>query len=91
MDKITYAANVNNLIEIKKSKRLKILKKDILDFETLKHLTKNADLVIHAAARGHVDNSFQLNDDFVLTNVLGTKNVMQAYVRKIKKLEKYYI
>ena len=87
LDKITYAANVNNLIEIKKSKRLKILKKDILDFETLKHLTKNADLVIHAAAESHVDNSFQLNDDFVLTNVLGTKNVMQACKEnKVRKI-----
>tara|TARA_E500000178_G_C17006571_1_gene748409 strand:- start:917 stop:1879 length:963 start_codon:yes stop_codon:yes gene_type:complete len=78
LDKITYAANINNLSNIYKSKRLNIIKKDILDFKILKKITKKADLVIHAAAESHVDNSFQLNDKFVLTNVLGTKNVMQA-------------
>ena len=87
LDKITYAANINNLINIKKSKRLKIIKKDILDLNILKLITKKADLVIHAAAESHVDNSFQLNDDFVLTNVLGTKNVMQACKEnKVKKI-----
>tara|TARA_B100000242_G_C43034516_1_gene482217 strand:- start:259 stop:1218 length:960 start_codon:yes stop_codon:yes gene_type:complete len=78
LDKITYAASVENLIKIKKSKRLKIYKTDILNFQRLKHITLKADLVIHAAAESHVDNSFQLKDDFVVTNVLGTKNVMQA-------------
>ena len=87
LDKITYAANINNLINIKKSKRLKIIKKDILDLKILKKITKKADLVIHAAAESHVDNSFQLNDDFILTNVLGTKNVMQACKEnKVKKI-----
>lgn len=87
LDKITYAASINNLINIKKSKRLKIIKKDILDLKILKKITKKADLVIHAAAESHVDNSFQLNDDFILTNVLGTKNVMQACKEnKVKKI-----
>ena len=78
LDKITYAANIKNLIKIKKSKRLKIYKTDILNFQKVKQITFRADLVIHAAAESHVDNSFQLKDDFVVTNVLGTKNVMQA-------------
>ncbi len=87
LDKITYAANINNLAKIKKSKRLKIFKQDILKFKILKQITKHADLVIHAAAESHVDNSFQLNDEFVLTNVLGTKNVMQACKEnRVKKI-----
>ena len=87
LDKITYAASVNNLKHLKKEKRLKILKKNILDFSTLKKITVKADLVIHAAAESHVDNSFRLNDDFVMTNVLGTKNVMQASKEnKVKKI-----
>lgn len=77
-DKITYAANIDNLKSIINSKRLLVYKSDILNFKKLKKVTKNTDLVIHAAAESHVDNSFQLNDDFVKTNVLGTKNVMQA-------------
>ncbi len=77
-DKITYAAHIENLNSIRKNKRIKIFKHDILNFEKLKKISKNADLVIHAAAESHVDNSFQLNDEFIKTNVLGTKNVMQA-------------
>lgn len=78
LDKITYAASLENLIDIKKDKRVKIFQDDILNFNKVKKITKKVDLVIHAAAESHVDNSFRLNDDFVMTNVLGTKNVMQA-------------
>ena len=78
MDKITYAASLQNLQQIRKSKRLKVIIKDILNFSNLKKVTKNCDLMIHAAAESHVDNSYQLNDEFIKTNVLGTKNVMQA-------------
>lgn len=87
LDKITYAASEDNLIKVKNSKRIKIFKKDILHFTSLNKITRKADLVIHAAAESHVDNSFQLNDDFVMTNVLGTKNVMQACKNnKVKKI-----
>ena len=87
LDKITYAASLKNLINIRKEKRVKIYKDDILNFKRLKKIISNADLVIHAAAESHVDNSFQLNDDFVMTNVLGTKNVMQVCKEnKVKKI-----
>lgn len=87
LDKITYAANIKNLSKIKKYERLKIFRKNILDFKFLKKITANSDLVIHAAAESHVDNSYRLNDDFVMTNVLGTKNVMQACKEnRVKKI-----
>ncbi len=87
LDKITYAANINNLSSLRKHKRLKVFKKNILDFKTVKKIISNSDLVIHAAAESHVDNSFRLNDDFVMTNVLGTKNIMQACKEnKVKKI-----
>tara|TARA_Y100000590_G_C15524022_1_gene940492 strand:+ start:81 stop:1043 length:963 start_codon:yes stop_codon:yes gene_type:complete len=87
LDKITYAASIDNLASIKNKKRLFIFKKDILNFNFIKKVTKNTDLLIHAAAESHVDNSYRLNDDFIKTNVLGTKNVMQACKEnKIKKI-----
>ena len=86
-DKITYAAHIDNIKKIRGSKRLKIIKKDILDFPSLNKATKDVDLFVHAAAESHVDNSFELNNKFVLTNVLGTKNVMQSCkVNKVKKI-----
>tara|TARA_B100001250_G_scaffold332520_1_gene297943 strand:- start:496 stop:1458 length:963 start_codon:yes stop_codon:yes gene_type:complete len=86
-DKITYAADISYLNSLKNNKRIKIYKKDILNFKNLKNVSKNADLMIHAAAESHVDNSFQLNDKFIRTNVMGTKNVMQVCKEnKIKKI-----
>ena len=86
-DKITYAASIKNLDSIRKNKRVEIITSDILNYKKLKTASKNCDLVIHAAAESHVDNSFQLNNEFINTNVLGTKNVMQACKEnKVKKI-----
>mgnify|MGYP001168424487 CR=1 FL=1 len=40
-DKITYAASVKNLKEISKSKRLKIIKKDLSNYKALKKYFNN--------------------------------------------------
>ena len=86
-DKITYASDTRNLINISKSKRLKIIKKDINDLKNLERYIKNSDLVINAAAESHVDNSFNLNDDFIMTNVLGTKHILDSCKKfNIKKI-----
>jgi len=86
-DKITYAANIKNLENIFKSKRLKIIKKDLIDLKALKKFSINTDILIHAAAESHVDNSFNLTNDFIKTNVIGTKNVLDACkYNKIKKI-----
>ena len=86
-DKITYASDVRNLNKIIKSKRVKIIKKDINDVKNLEKYIKGSDLVIHAAAESHVDNSFNLSDEFIITNVLGTKHVMDCCKKfDIKKI-----
>ena len=86
-DKITYAASIKNLENISKSKRLKIIKKDLSDYNALKKYSKNTDILIHAAAESHVDNSFNLTNEFIKTNVVGTKNVLDACkFNKVKKI-----
>lgn len=85
-DKITYAASQKNISHLNK-KRLKIIKKDILNFKLLKIHTKKTDLLIHAAAESHVDKSYIVSDKFIYSNVLGTKNIMQAALEnKIKNI-----
>ena len=87
IDKITYAANKKNISKIIKSKRVKLIKDDICNFKNLIKYIKNANLVIHVAAESHVDNSYNLNDNFIMTNVLGTKNVIEACkINKVKKI-----
>ena len=86
-DKITYAASIQNLKKIKDNKRIQIIKKDLLDYQAIKKYSKGVDLLIHAAAESHVDNSFALNDEFILTNILGTKHVLNACKEnKVKKI-----
>jgi len=86
IDKITYAANKKNISNILNSKRVKLIKDDICNFKNLLKYTKNANILIHVAAESHVDNSYNLNDNFIMTNVLGTKNVIEAC--KINKINK---
>ncbi len=86
-DKITYAASLKNLKDISKSKRVKIIKKDLSNLGALKRYSKNTDILIHAAAESHVDNSFNLTNEFIKTNVIGTKNVLDACkTNNIKKI-----
>ena len=86
-DKITYASHINNLSKILNSKRLKIVKKDINDTKNLEKHIKGSNLVINAAAESHVDNSYNLNDDFIITNVLGTKHILDCCKKyKINKI-----
>ncbi len=86
-DKISYAASTKNLKNISKSKRVHIIKKDILNYDELEKFSKNTNILIHAAAESHVDNSFNLTNDFIKTNVLGTKNVLDVCKKnKIKKI-----
>ena len=86
-DKMTYAAHRSNLKEIIHSNRVILIKKDICDLKNLDKYCKNTDLLIHAAAESHVDNSFLMRDDFIKTNVIGTKNIMEASLKnKIKNI-----
>lgn len=86
-DKITYAAKKSYVDSISKNKRVKIIKADINNLKKLIKTSKNVDLLIHVAAESHVDKSFKISKKFILTNVLGTSNVMEACrVNKIKKI-----
>tara|TARA_B100000886_G_C20424068_1_gene493037 strand:- start:1646 stop:2602 length:957 start_codon:yes stop_codon:yes gene_type:complete len=86
-DKVSYAANVKYINGISKNKRVLFIKKDILNFKELKKATKGVDLIIHAAAESHVDQSYKLKDNFIKINVLGTKNILEvSKINKIKKI-----
>jgi len=86
-DKITYASSVKNLKNIIKNDRVKVIKKDINNYKELKKHSKNTNILIHAAAESHVDKSFNLTNEFIYTNVLGTKNILDVCKEhKIKKI-----
>lgn len=80
LDKLTYAGNLANLVDIEHSANYKFVKGDIVDADFINDLFKNEqfDAVIHLAAESHVDRSISNPTEFVLTNVLGTVNLLNA-------------
>ena len=42
--------------------------------------------MIHAAVESHVDNSYQLNDEFIKTNVLEQKMLCKRKENNVKKI-----
>jgi dTDP-glucose 4,6-dehydratase len=80
LDKLTYAANLNNLKEVENSARYKFVKGDITDKTLLEKIFKEYEIsgVIHFAAESHVDNSIEGPEIFVKTNVLGTFCLLEA-------------
>lgn len=79
-DKLTYAGNLENLKEIEKEKNYVFVKADINDYEFMQKIFMqySIDSVIHLAAESHVDRSISNPLSFVITNVLGTVNLLNA-------------
>lgn len=78
LDKMTYAADITNIFHHIQGDRIRLMVGDICNLDTCMQAVKNADLVIHAAAESHVDNSFGNSMAFSQTNVLGTHCLMEA-------------
>ena len=80
LDKLTYAGNLENLRDNENSANYTFVKGDIIDTEFIKNLfeTHQFDGVIHLAAESHVDRSIHSPMDFVMTNVVGTVNLLNA-------------
>jgi dTDP-glucose 4,6-dehydratase len=81
VDKLTYAANKNNI-----KQPTTILEKDICDV-TVEDLG-DYDYIVHFAAESHVDNSIKDGMPFVKTNVEGTFKLIEV-ARKNPNLKKF--
>lgn len=74
VDKLTYAGNLENLIDIQERENYTFVKADICDKEAMEQLfaENEIDRVVHFAAETHVDRSILGPEVFIQTNVLGT-------------------
>ncbi len=79
LDKLTYASDINYLAPLKQSRRYHFKKLDLVDRNAVKDTVKywEPDGVFHLAAESHVDNSIQGPEPFVLSNVVGTFNILE--------------
>lgn len=80
LDKLTYAGNLANLTDIENSPNYTFVKGDIVDAPFIDQLfaEHQFDGVIHLAAESHVDRSITDPMAFVMTNVIGTCNLLNA-------------
>ena len=86
LDKLTYAANLNNLKDVEKNPRYKFVKSDICDKNVVEKLMEKVDTVVNFAAETHVDRSIMSANPFITTNVSGTTNLLEvARKNDIKK------
>jgi len=67
--------NFDNLREIKD--KIDFQEIDILDYEKMKNVVKNADGIFHQAALGSVPQSFKEPEEYHRVNAIGTENVLK--------------
>jgi dTDP-glucose 4,6-dehydratase len=73
VDKMTYAANYDNLEEFLTYDNFSWLREDINDLKFL----YECDYVINTAAETHVGNSIANSDDFIHSNINGVHNLLE--------------
>jgi dTDP-glucose 4,6-dehydratase len=80
LDKLTYAGNLENLKDIEDRPNYKFVKGDIVDAAFIDQLFADNDFygVVHLAAESHVDRSITDPMSFVMTNVVGTVNLLNT-------------
>ena len=88
-DKLTYAGNLENLIDIEKNysnNRYVFIKGDICDDKKTNEVFKmyDIDCVVNFAAESHVDRSIYGPKEFIKTNINGTFNLLE-------KARKYWL
>ena len=80
LDKLTYAGNLENLKDIENTPNYIFEKGDIVDEVYISQLFDKYqfDGVVHLAAESHVDRSITNPMEFIMTNVVGTVNLLNA-------------
>ena len=81
LDKLTYAGNPANLIELADDDRYRFVEGDICDPATVGPLVAEADIVVNFAAESHVDRSIMGGAEFVQTNFNGTYTLLDSAVK----------
>jgi dTDP-glucose 4,6-dehydratase len=80
LDALTYAGNLENLLDVEDKPNYFFEKANILEVNDLEKVFSEykIDGVIHLAAESHVDRSILSPLDFVYTNIIGTVNLLNT-------------
>jgi dTDP-glucose 4,6-dehydratase len=87
-DALTYAGNLENLMDVVDHPGYSFIKGDICDAARVQDVLPEAcDAVVHFAAESHVDRSILSATEFIQTNVLGTQVLLD--VARHKKVGRF--
>ncbi|MBD1401307.1 dTDP-glucose 4,6-dehydratase [Pelovirga terrestris] len=80
IDKLTYAGNLDSLVDVSNSDCYAFEQVDICDRSALDQVFSayQPDIVMHLAAESHVDRSIDGPADFIETNIVGTYTLLEA-------------
>jgi len=80
LDKLTYAGNPENLKDVEHAANYTFVKADINDDKAIFELFEKYKFegVVHLAAESHVDRSISNPKEFIMTNIVGTLNLLNA-------------
>lgn len=89
-DKLTYAGNLDNLLDVDDDPRYAFVQGDIADADSVAAAIQDhqIDTIVNFAAESHVDRSIMNPDAFVKTDVYGTYVLLEAARRF--NLERYH-
>jgi len=89
-DKLTYAGNLDNLLDVNDDPRYAFVQGDIADADSVAAAIRDhqIDTIVNFAAESHVDRSIMNPDAFVKTDVYGTYVLLEAARRF--NLERYH-
>lgn len=84
LDVLTYAGNLNNLAEVKYDPRYQFIQCNLYGEQALENLKSylidlKPDAIVHFAAESHVDRSITGPGEFIMTNIVGTFNLLEAF------------
>ncbi|MDB9741903.1 dTDP-glucose 4,6-dehydratase [Akkermansiaceae bacterium] len=88
LDKLTYAGNSQSLKDVENNERYHFKQACICDEDTLKAIIEEfaPDAIMHLAAESHVDRSIDGPKDFIMTNVVGTFQLLNQALHYWKAL-----
>lgn len=80
IDCLTYASNMDGLVEVIDSPRYHFIEANICDRAEINVALKQfqPDVIMHLAAESHVDRSINGADEFIQTNIVGTFTLLEA-------------
>jgi len=90
LDKLTYAGNLDSLVDVAEHPRYRFAQVDICDAEAVANCFSSfqPDIVMHLAAESHVDRSIDGPAEFIQTNIVGTYVLLEAFRHYVSQSDK---